>query len=93
MHRPAPWLIAFFYYHVSWLLFLIRPQWSYRLNADFEDHAEHAYMRYVADPPSWRPSPIRAATPPGTGITPQSLTCSARSVTTSGSSSWTAWPT
>jgi hypothetical protein len=26
------------------VLFLIRPEWSYRLNADFEDHAEHEYM-------------------------------------------------
>lgn len=40
-HRLAPWLIAFLYYHVSWLLLLIRPKSSYRLNADFEDHAEH----------------------------------------------------
>jgi hypothetical protein len=51
MHRMAPWLIAFFYYHISWLLFLIGPEWSYRLNADFEDHAEHEYMNYVAEHP------------------------------------------
>ena len=51
LHRLAPWLIAFFYYHVSWLLFVIRPEWSYRLNADFEDHAEHEYMTYVAEHP------------------------------------------
>ncbi len=30
-HRLAPWLIAFFYYHVSWLLLVLRPEWSYRL--------------------------------------------------------------
>ncbi len=48
LHRLAPWLIAFFYYHVSWLLLVIRPQASYRLNAAFEDHAEHEYMAYVA---------------------------------------------
>jgi len=51
LHRLAPWLIALFYYHVSWILFLIRPDWSYRLNADFEDHAEHEYMAFVADNP------------------------------------------
>ena len=50
-HRMAPWLLAFFYYHVSWLLLVIRPEWSYRLNADFEDHAEHEYMAYVAEHP------------------------------------------
>ncbi len=51
LHRLAPWLVAFFYYHVSWLLFLLRPEMSYRLNADFEDHAEHEYMAYVAEHP------------------------------------------
>lgn len=50
-HRLLPWLIAFFYYHVSWILFLIRPALSYRLNAEFEDHAEHEYMTFVADHP------------------------------------------
>jgi ubiquinol oxidase len=59
LHRLAPWLIAFFYYHVSWLLFVIHPEWSYRLNADFEDHAEHEYMAYVAEHPELetRPDP------------------------------------
>jgi hypothetical protein len=47
-HRLAPWLIACFYYQLSWLLLLVAPERSYRLNADFEDHAEHEYMRYVA---------------------------------------------
>jgi ubiquinol oxidase len=56
-HRLAPWLIAFFYYHVSWLLFLVRPEWSYRLNADFEDHAEHEYMSYVAAHPALETQP------------------------------------
>ncbi|MDR0359726.1 MAG: hypothetical protein LBJ87_09740 [bacterium] len=56
-HRLVPWLLAFCYYHVSWLLFLIVPEWSYRLNADFEDHAEHEYMRYVAEHPSLEAQP------------------------------------
>ncbi|TDE30204.1 hypothetical protein E1295_41140 [Nonomuraea mesophila] len=51
LHKLAPWLIAFFYYHVSWVLFLVRPDWSYRLNAEFEDHAEHEYMTFVAARP------------------------------------------
>ncbi|XVQ09949.1 alternative oxidase [Spirillospora sp. CA-255316] len=51
LHRAMPWLIAFFYYHVSWMLFLLRPDWSYRLNAEFEDHAEHEYMSFVAAHP------------------------------------------
>ncbi|MFI0354861.1 alternative oxidase [Actinomadura sp. 9N407] len=51
LHGALPWLIAFFYYHVSWVLFLVRPERSYRLNAEFEDHAEHEYMSFVAEHP------------------------------------------
>lgn len=49
--RVLPQVIAFVYYQVSWLLYTISPAWSYRLNADFEDHAEHEYMTWVADHP------------------------------------------
>jgi len=57
LHRLAPWLIAFFFYHVSWLLFVVRPEWSFRLNADFEDHAEHEYMAYLAEHPELETQP------------------------------------
>jgi Alternative oxidase len=56
-HRLAPWLMAICYYHVSWLLLLIRPESSYRLNAEFEDHAEHEYMAYVAEHPELEAQP------------------------------------
>ena len=45
--RAMPQLLAFFYFHVSWLLYVIKPSLSYRLNADFEDHSEHEYMEFV----------------------------------------------
>lgn len=51
-YRLAPQLAAFFYYHVSWLLYVIDPRRSYALNADFEDHAEHEYMEYVRENPA-----------------------------------------
>ena len=47
--RLLPQFIAFAYYHVSWLLYVLNPGWSYRLNAHFEDHAEHEYMEFVRD--------------------------------------------
>jgi len=56
-YRLAPWLIAVTYYQISWLLLVIRPQASYRLNADFEDHAEHEYMAYVAEHPELETQP------------------------------------
>lgn len=46
-----PQLLALFYYHVSWILYVVWPRQSYRLNADFEDHAEHTYMAFVAATP------------------------------------------
>jgi hypothetical protein len=53
-----PQLIAVFYYHVSWLLYVVKPAWSYRLNADFEDHAEHEYMHMVCEHPEWEQQPF-----------------------------------
>lgn len=48
-YRLVPQLLAFAYYQLSWVLYAIRPAWSYRLNADFEDHAEHEYAAFVAE--------------------------------------------
>ncbi len=53
-----PQLIACFYYQVSWLMFVTKPAWSYRLNADFEDHAEHEYAQLVRDNPGWETVPF-----------------------------------
>ena len=55
-----PRLMAMGYYHVSWLLFVLAPRWSYRLNADFEDHAEHSYAEYVAEHPELERVPHRS---------------------------------
>ena len=48
-HRVVPQIMAFLYYHISWLLYVLKPSWSYALNADFEDHAEHEYMLFVQE--------------------------------------------
>lgn len=47
----VPQIIAFTYYHIAWLLYVLRPGRSYRMNAEFEDHAEHEYMEYVREHP------------------------------------------
>jgi ubiquinol oxidase len=52
-----PQAIALGYYQLSWLLFVLKPSWSYRLNADFEDHAEHEYMQFVGEHPEWETVP------------------------------------
>ena len=48
-YRLVPQAIAFLYYQLSLVVFIVRPKWSYRLNADFEDHAEHEYARFVEE--------------------------------------------
>lgn len=55
-----PQAIAFAYYQLSWLLYVLRPAWSYRLNADFEDHAEHEYMTLVTEHPEWETTPFNS---------------------------------
>ena len=55
--RAVPQVLAFGYYQLSWLLFALRPAWSYRLNADFEDHAEHEYAQLVEEHPEWEHVP------------------------------------
>jgi demethoxyubiquinone hydroxylase (CLK1/Coq7/Cat5 family) len=56
-----PQLVAFVYYQLSWLLYVMRPAWSYRLNADFEDHAEHEYALLVQEHPEWEDMPFASA--------------------------------
>jgi len=53
LYRIFPQMVAFFYYHASWLLYILKPAWSYSLNADFEDHAEHEYMEFVKGNPGF----------------------------------------
>jgi len=55
--RVVPQLLAFVYYQLSWFMYVARPAWSYRLNADFEDHAEHEYAHLVAEHPEWESMP------------------------------------
>ena len=60
LHRLMPQAIAFFYYHISWLLYVMKPAWSYALNADFEDHAEHEYMEFVREQPELEHEPFES---------------------------------
>ena len=60
----VPQLIAFVYYQVSFLLYVVHPAWSYRLNADFEDHAEHEYAHLVVEHPEWETEAFESAFAP-----------------------------
>jgi len=60
LYRILPQFMAFFYYHVSWLLYVVKPAWSYSLNAEFEDHAEHEYMEFVRENPTFETEPLES---------------------------------
>jgi hypothetical protein len=59
--RLLPQLLAFGYYQLSWVMYVINPKWSYRLNADFEDHAEHEYAHLVQEHPEWEQQPFESS--------------------------------
>lgn len=60
LYLIVPQFGAFFYYHVSWLMYVLHPAWSYELNADFEDHAEHEYMEFVRENPAFENEPFES---------------------------------
>lgn len=53
LYLILPQVMAFIYYHISWFLYVLKPSWSYGLNADFEDHAEHEYMHFTKENPQF----------------------------------------
>jgi ubiquinol oxidase len=65
--RLLPWLMAVGYYQLSWLLYVCWPAASYRLNAAFEDHAEHDYMLFVTEHPEWEGQPYDGSFQAGYG--------------------------
>ena len=67
LYTLLPQIIAFLYYQVSVVLYIIRPAWNYRLNTDFEDHAEHEYMALVAENPDWETVPFKSVLAPDYG--------------------------
>lgn len=55
--RVFPQILSFLYYHLSWMLYVVRPKWSYQLNSDFEDHALRQYSLFVAENPDFDATP------------------------------------
>lgn len=53
-----PWLLAFTYYYLTRIMYKFRPSWSFAMNAAFESHAEHEYMRMAQEHPEWDDEPL-----------------------------------
>lgn len=51
LYRLTPQILAFFYHHLGWILYLFNPALSYSLIIDLEDYAEHGYLEFVRDHP------------------------------------------
>lgn len=49
VHTVIPMLFAFFYYWMSYLMYLVQPRWSLQLNYLFEDHAFHQYNEFIKE--------------------------------------------
>lgn len=52
-HRLIPRVMAFVYYYLTRIIFFIKPEWSFAMNAAFESHAEHEYMKMAVSHPEW----------------------------------------
>ena len=59
-YRLFPQIMVFVHFHISWLLYSIKPKWSYSMNAEFEDHAERSYMKFIAENPELDQMPYDA---------------------------------
>jgi ubiquinol oxidase len=49
VHTLIPLFFAFFYYWMSYVLYLVKPKWSLQLNYLFEDHAFHQYTQFLEE--------------------------------------------
>jgi len=55
-----PQMVAFVYYQIVWLLYVVRPARAYLLNAAFEAPAEHEYMEFVREHPELEREPFES---------------------------------
>jgi len=57
-HFLLPRIMAWKYYYFTRLLYFLQPRWSYWMNAAFESHAEHEYMKMSKEHPEWDEEPV-----------------------------------
>ncbi len=56
--QMLPRLMALSYFMLTVVLYRIKPEWSFAMNAAFESHAEHEYMKMAVQNPAWDEEPI-----------------------------------
>jgi len=60
MSYVVPRCMVFGYLLLTRSLYRLKPEWSFAMNARFESHAEHEYMRLVAEHPEWEGEPVES---------------------------------
>lgn len=53
-----PRVLSFIYLGLSRVLYRLKPDWSFAMNAKFESHAEHEYMKMVQEHSEWDEEPV-----------------------------------
>lgn len=57
---PIPWLMVTGYRLMTWAVSRIDIRRAFLFNAEFEDHAEHVYARFVQEHPEWESQALPA---------------------------------
>jgi hypothetical protein len=55
-----PRCMMFGYLVLTRLMYRLKPDWSFAMNARFESHAEHEYMNLVQAHPEWEDEPVES---------------------------------
>ncbi|MDD4018938.1 MAG: hypothetical protein PHV28_13465 [Kiritimatiellae bacterium] len=57
-HFLLPRHMTFVYFHMTRIMYRLRPAWSFAMNAAFESHAEHEYMLFAQEHPEFENEPV-----------------------------------
>jgi len=60
-HFLLPRHMTFVYFHMTRIMYRVKPEWSFAMNAAFESHAEHEYMLYAREHPEFENEPVESA--------------------------------
>ena len=60
-HFLLPRHMTFVYFYMTRIMYWIKPEWSFAMNAAFESHAEHEYMLYAREHPEFENEPVESA--------------------------------
>ena len=59
-HFLLPRHMTFVYYYMTRVMYWLNPVWSFAMNAAFESHAEHEYMRFAQEHPEFDDEPVES---------------------------------